>query len=249
MLKWLFSKKQSVSDKQPRHEESTPGNSSAFFQAINEKRNEDPLIGAKIGAKEIFQRLAQGMKDEKGVHAESLLCALGAVAGYSCQAGIRSEFIEGKGLNEQQVFVIIGCAGGSQYFFGDMINKPLAENRYSVWSLAAGAAQHMGLNELIDLEDIFKHVSQTVGSSSFGVPRIPDDHKPGDLPQNYLKHLWPVLLPIAKTFCPPAEWPLLFGLAVQEGMHWSKDVIDPALALSIVMESAVPMAKVDFNSL
>ena len=48
MLKWLFSKKQSVSDKQPRHEESTPGNSSAFFQDINEKRNEDPLIGAKI---------------------------------------------------------------------------------------------------------------------------------------------------------------------------------------------------------
>ena len=98
MLKWLFSKKQSVSDTRPHHEESVPGNSSAFFQAINEKRREDPLIGAKIGAKEIFHRIAQGMKDERGVHAESLLCALGALAVISGRVSGQIHLVAIRGL-------------------------------------------------------------------------------------------------------------------------------------------------------
>lgn len=32
-----------------------------------------------------------GLKNEKGVHIESLLCALGALAGYSCQAAVRAQ--------------------------------------------------------------------------------------------------------------------------------------------------------------
>jgi hypothetical protein len=72
--------------------------SEAFFCQLNEKRKDDPLIGAKVGAKDILDRLLNSMKDPKGVHIETLLCALGAMAGYSCQAGLRKEFIETKGL-------------------------------------------------------------------------------------------------------------------------------------------------------
>lgn len=242
---WPFSKKRDVSDNRQKNEELA---TAVFLQTIAGKC-EDPLIGAKLGAKEIFQRLTQGMKDEKGVHIESLLCALGALAGFACQASVRGEYILEKGFDEKKVFTILGCANGRQYFFGDMVNKLLAESQYSIWSLAAGAVQHLGVNKLIDIGEIFKHTAQTVGGDSFGIPRIPQDHKPGDLPQNYLKHLWPVLFPVVKQFCPASEWPLLFGLAIQEGIYLGKDVLDPLLALSIVMESAIPMSKVDFNSL
>ncbi|MCK9609455.1 MAG: hypothetical protein M0R33_23755 [Methylomonas sp.] len=63
----------------------------ALVRAIREQSKEDPLVGAKLGGKEIFQRLVDGMKNEKGVHIESVLCALGALAGYSCQANLRAQ--------------------------------------------------------------------------------------------------------------------------------------------------------------
>jgi hypothetical protein len=251
-MRWPFSKNRNVSN-QPHPQpggEQTERVASVLAQTVAEKRQEDPLIGAKVGAQEVLQRVMQGMKDEKGVHIESLLSALGALAGYACQSGLREEFIHGKGLSENQLFVLVGGADGRQYFFGDNVNKPLAETQYSVWSLAAGAVHHLGVDPTtVNLGDIFQHVSETVGGDRFGIPRIPDGHKPSDLPGNYVKHLWPVLLPVAKQFCPPMEWPVLFGLAAQDAILRGKDAIDPSLALSIVMESAIPMSKVDFNTL
>lgn len=250
-MRWPFAKNRNVAkQEQPSREQKSADDASAQAQTSTEAHREDPFIGAKQGAQMVFQTVIQGMKDAKGVHIESLLCALGALAGYVCQAGVRGEFVEEKGLSEDQVFSIVVCTNGSQYFFGDMVNKPLAENPYSLWSLAAGAVQHLGVNPTsVDLGDIFKHTAQTVGSEDFGVPRIPADHKPGDLPCNYVKYLWPALLPIAKQFCPASAWPMLYGLAAQKAILLGKDVIDPLLALSIVMESAIPMSKVDLKSL
>lgn len=220
----------------------------AFFRQMNEMRKEDPLIGAKMGSKEIFARLINALKDSRGVHIETLLCILGSLAGYSCQAALRRELIETKGFSEDQVFVIIDCKDGSKYYFGDRINQPLLSDQYSVWSLAAGAVQHLGITKTIDVQEIFKYVSETVGSSTYGIPRIPEGHKPGDLPINFVRSLWPKLLPVVEKFCSePNEWPIMYGLALQEVITFGKDVIDPLLALTIAMECAIPMAKVDIK--
>lgn len=246
-MRWPFSKKRNSNDNQQRNEESASW--VAFFRAIAERRREDPLIGAKLGAKEIVQRIMEVMKDEKGIHIQSLLCALGALAGYSCQASVREILVEKKGLSENQVFIIMEDVDGRKYFMGDTLNKPLAESQYSVWALAAGTAQNLGAKQLIDIGEVFEHVAGSLGNDRFGIPRIADDRKPGDIPCNYIKYLWPTLLPVVQKFCPAEEWPILFGIAIQEVMKMGKEIIDPLLALSIAMESAVPMSKVDFNSL
>jgi len=245
-----FSKKLGNSNGQQHSDESIL-KERIFFEALERKRQEDPLIGAKIGSKEVFNRLIELMKkiDTKGIHAETLLGILGTLGGYSCQASIREEFVTEKGISERKVFLIVECADGSQYYFGDMVNKPLVESQYSVWSLAAGVVQHLGAKNFIDIKEVFMYVTQTVGSNQFGIPRLPEGHNLGDVPKNFLKHLWPVYLPVAKQFCPASEWPILFGMAVQEGITFCKDIIDPLLALSIVMECAVPMSKIDFKSL
>lgn len=217
----------------------------ALMRAIEEQRKTDPLIGAKLGSKEVNQRLINAMKNEKGVHVESLLCALGALAGYACQANLRAQALE-KGMPETAAFTVIDTADEKKYFFGDPLNQVLSESQYSVWGLAVGAAQHNGCSSLPDIAEIFGHVSKTVGGVEFGIPRIPDGHQPGDTPINYLKVLWPSLLPTIKQFCQkPSEWPILLGLAIQEIMDMGKGVIAPDLALKIVMESAIPMSKVD----
>ncbi|HTJ96589.1 MAG TPA: hypothetical protein VL381_03905 [Rhodocyclaceae bacterium] len=217
----------------------------ALLRAIREQSKTDPLVGAKIGAKEILQRLHTGMKTEKGIHIESLLCALGALAGYACQANLRAQALA-KSMPENAAFQVVETTDGKQYFFGDQLNNALVNDQYSVWSLAGGAAQHAGIKELPDINEMFKHTSSVIGSAQFGIPRTPENHKAADTPLNYLKHMWPALFPTVKQFCPqPIEWPILYGLAIQETITQGKNIIDPALSLTMVMESAIPMSKVD----
>jgi hypothetical protein len=54
---------------------------------------------------------------------------------------------------------------------------------------------------------------------------------------------------VVKQFCQsPSEWSILFGLAIQDIIEMGKEAIAPDIALSIVMESAIPMSKIDLDS-
>jgi hypothetical protein len=134
---------------------------------------------------------------------------------------------------------------GKSLFFGDQLNAPLLESQYSIWSLCAAIAQHLGAG-LPDLHEIVRHVSQVAGTPEFGRPRIPTGNQPSDLPINYVRHLWLPLLPILKKFCSsPQEWHIAFGLAAQEAIGLGKSAINPGMAVAIIMESAIPLSKVD----
>ena len=208
----------------------------------------DPLAGAKLGAQVVFERLVRAMKNDQGVHAESLLCALGALAGYACQASLRADALA-KGLPEQAYLTEVGTRDGKKFFFGDALNKPLAESKLSVWNIAASAARQAGCATPPDLAEIFKHSSQVVGSPQFGVPRLPAGHPTGDLPINYVRMFWPALSPEVGKTCPtPDLWPVAYALAVVHAITVAGPTLDPCVALAIVMESAVPMSKIDLGA-
>jgi hypothetical protein len=222
----------------------------ALKETIRKKRKSDPLIGPKLGGRALAQSLISGLKDQRGVHIETLLCAVGSLAGYSVQASVRELLVKQGGEPEEKVFVIANGSDGKKYFFGDALNKPLAEDQYSVWNLAAGVATHLGCQQPVKVEEIFKHVAATVGGPEFGIPRIPEGRRPGDPPSSWVKHAWPKALATVQDYCEsPSEWPASFGIAIQEVMTQAKGVIDPCLALSIVMECAIPMSKVDATTL
>lgn len=219
-----------------------------MLRGIEENKKFAPLIGAKIAGKEINQRLISCLKTEKGVHIESLLCALGSLAGYSCQSSLRALAIE-KGQHENSVFNIVKTTDGKQYFFGDALNQVLAESHSSVWTFSAAGAQDAGCKELPDVFDIFKYVSHVVGTKDFGILRLPEEHQPHHSPIEYLKFFWPNLLSVLKQFCQhPSEWPIAFSIEIQNIIFRGKEVIDPCIALKIVMESAIQMSKVDLTT-
>ena len=216
----------------------------ALLRQIDAHRAGDPLIGAKVGAREVFGRVIQALQGERGVHIESLLCALGALAGYACQAGVQAQ-LDDPELPDPEPFTVVEATDGTRYRFGNALNAALVESEYSVWSLAAGAAQDAGASTFPELEDLFRHVSTSIGTPAFGVPRLPEDHRPAALPIDYLNALWQPLLPTLQLFCPdPRQWHLVYALAVQEAIALGKQALDPALALRIVMECALPMSKV-----
>lgn len=232
----------------PRAQSESNPAEQALLRLIAERGKSDPLIGAKLGSKEVTQRLLSAMTGERGVHIESLLTALGALAGYACQAGVRAQ-ATARGMSETALLVEATTADGKKYYFGDHLNSLLAESQYSVWSLAAGAALQAGCSTLLNVEELFKHASETVGLASFGVPRAPAEHVAHELPVSYVRSLWPAMLPTIQKFCPdPEQWPVLLGLCAQEAIAAGRAVIDPCIALRLVMESAVPMSKIDLGA-
>lgn len=216
--------------------------------AIDERRKTEPLIGAVLGGKEVAHNLWEAMlktsKDARGVHAESYLCMLGSLAGYACQAGIRARN-RLDGQREDLGLVVATTKDGGRFFFGDRLNAPLAESQHSVWGLAAGEAQSLGVTAMPDLKEIFEHVSHSLGTAQFGVPRLPPGSELGEPPVNTLV-IWPNLLPTLEFYCAkPEEWPILMGIAVQHGLRTTKEVLKPELGLKLVMECAIPMSKVE----
>ncbi len=218
----------------------------AIKRIIEERKKTDPFAAPAFGAKAVNDRLMKLMKNDKGIHLDSYLGVLGSLAGFSCQMVIREEQIKIGRKTEESVFIIATPTDGKRYFFGDALNGPLVENQHSVWSLTAGAAQRLGLREVPDVGEIFRHTAATVGTEAFGIPRLPEGHSLTDPPINYVIHLWPFFLPMIKEYCDyPCEWPILFGIAIQETIVSTKGVLDPKLAMKLVMECAIPMSKVD----
>ena len=210
--------------------------------------NADPLIGATLGSKEVNRRLMDAMTDERGIHIDSLLCALGSLAGYSCQAALRAQALAA-GSPEDGLLVRVRTRDGRSFYFGDHLNRSLAESPDSVWSIAGSGARQVGCGALPDLAEIFQHASATVGTPAFGLPRVPAANRAQDTPLNYVRALWPAFLPLVKHFSPnPAHWHVLYALSIQEVIALGKSRLDPCTALRLAMEAAVPMSKIDLGA-
>ncbi|MFL9865086.1 hypothetical protein PQR67_12990 [Paraburkholderia fungorum] len=227
-------------DAQP-HEREHPA-MTAMLRTIAAMQADDPLIGAKVAGQEVFHRLMEMLKTERGVNVESLFTGLGALAGFSCQMGIRAAYDQ---RNEPLPFHFMKNGQGRVFYFGDELNAPLAESSYSIWSLGVGQVQHLG-GELPELDEIFVHVTKTCASGGFGVPRYPGE-RAGNLPVEFVQTFWPILQPNVGKYCGNRfdDWHIAYGLAIQRAMEMAKEAITPGNALKIVMESAIPMSKLD----
>jgi hypothetical protein len=218
-----------------------PG-AAALRRVIEEREASDPLLGPKIAGKVLLERLLALMKDERGVHVESLATALGALAGRSCQMaalqGLNSGEPEYRGLS----LVSVEGANGDEYFFGDAINRPLAESPYSLWGLVAGAAHQQGA-QLPDLNELFANSANSVGGENFGVPRFAPGTRAADTPRNYLA-LWNPLFPVMQESAPrPQQWPIAYGIAVQNLFAMTNGQFDLGVLTRVVMDSAIAMSK------
>lgn len=184
---------------------------------------------------------------------ESQLSALGASAGFGTQMAIREGFIKTGKVPENKAFVVVQTSDNSKYFFGDFLNHGLfegADKQITVWSLVGGAAQKAGATTLPDIVEIVKYNADTIGTSAFGVPRLPVNHQPQELPRQVLQKTWADVRSILESKdIDPTLWGWVSALAAQKVIIQNKDKIEPAFAAKIVMESALPMSKMDPQAL
>jgi hypothetical protein len=202
---------------------------------------------ARAASRELLGLVMSSLKDERGIHLESLYCALGAVAGHACQASVSAVAVAA-GKPSDGLFDVATTSDGGRYYFGDALNRPLAEDRVSLWSLVAGAAAHDGAKQLPDLTDIFRHNAAVLGSEHFGVPRLPPEHPVHSRPIDYARRLWPSARPILAQAGEPRMWPVAVGLAIQELMAKAGGQVPPGMVARIVMESAIPVSKIPIDA-
>lgn len=219
----------------------------AMHEAIQKAEKSDPLIRARLGAKEVTGILYDIMsaRDSKGVHVPTLLGILGSVAGYSCMNYALLALKSGVGASDPHAIVHLKGSDGRDYLLGNLINSVLLENKYSVWSLVGGMVQELDSSRLPDVLEIVGHVCATIGGEEFGVPRLPEGQELPALPLTFVRDMAKVMMDQAQKYTTDAAlFPILFGLAAQSVIVDAKDVLPAGYSAQIIMECAVPMSKI-----
>ncbi len=207
---------------------------------------ERELIGRSIAA----MLMAQQIKRTGQVHPETLLTELGALAGFAVQMSIRKSIIERQKLDPGAILVEVATKNDEIYYFSDLLNWMLFENMeqspYSVWAYVSAPVPPDYRLLLPDIPDIVSHAARSIGTSRFGVPRLPTEHMPRKLPRAALEEHWrSIRAEFDASGRDPSEWPYDIAAAAQWQMLTGRDAIDLPLAARIVMEAAIPMSKVD----
>jgi hypothetical protein len=237
------------------------------FEAPDYPWEPDGTILANLAIGSLRDSLLKWLTTERGIHAETLMVAIGALAGFAAQnAAFRS--IGPPGTPMPKDAIVVAEAGGQRYYFGDRINGYLVhqtgESAHPLWGYVAAAALEAGLAQadLPDVNEMFAHVAKTVGTPAFGIPRVPEGIEPHLTPRQALEDFWPgaqvllsnaddVLLggikslPLHGTSVAEDHWPLVVALVARQYILMAKDTLAPRTALSLVMESAIAMSKVD----
>lgn len=204
-------------------------------QALERSRH-DPLQHAKAGSRELARIVREQLAARGDARPESLLCALGALAGFACQVSARTNAYA-HGMPERDLL-------------SEDLHLLLFGMEYSVCGLVAGAARHGGCDCYPEPAEIWAHVGKSIGSEAFGVPRLPSQHAARELPADYLRMFWPQLKPVVARFCSnPAHWPVMCALAVQHAIDHTQGKLESCMAMRVALESALPMARLhaDFS--
>jgi hypothetical protein len=197
-------------------------------------------------SKDIVDWLMVELRDGRGVHCETMLTVLGALAGFAAQQSVWSATMAA-GIMPQQAFTVMRTKSGESFYFNESVNQLLVSTREgtaSVWQLVGEIAQRAGAQQLPDLMAMFKHTSSVIGTDQFGIPRLPQQHMPRYLPREALNRFWPKARALMEH-TKPELWPMWLGMAAARTIMVMKDACAPELACTIVMEAAVPMSKVD----
>ena len=262
--------------KTPARTVNLPSMSAGHVETVTMPWGAKGTKAASVAMHYVESTLMNGVQDTHGIQVETLMTAVGAVAGFSAQNAVWESVVKPGKLPlfdaasfQGGAFTIAETKDGEKYYFGDTQNSYLIpqitkygpEGRFTLYSFVAAAVQEAGGRPLEEAtyREIFKNAAATFGTPAFGVPRVPEKHLPRLTAREALNKLWPATkealqfrdphlvgdTPDEFTPLPPEYWPFMLGIVAQRLVEKVKGVIDPALAMRLIFEAAVPMSKVD----
>ena len=79
-----------------------------------------------------------------GLHVETFLCVMGALAGFAAQMGMREEFIGKQKKSEQDIFKIFKTANNFLYYGGPNLGALLTDTPHSIFKLSGTLYNKLG---------------------------------------------------------------------------------------------------------
>ena len=200
------------------------------------------------------------------IHAETLLAASGAIAGYAAQQALFAKLTDAGQTPVSGGLHVVQSNDGHRYYFGDPLNWMLVPQSNSVedalerlWPYAAGGAVAAGLDptSVPPFEPMFAHVAATIGGEKEGTTSIEKYHFQHSA-KDLLKAAWPLALKCfesklsGKVIQPPMvvsqRWrPTIAAITANKMIRDVAVVVRPADALTIVMEIAIYASKLDID--
>lgn len=180
-------------------------------------------------------------------HLPSIMVAIGACAGFSAQLAVWKTLVQPAGRDPGDFLCHARTKAGETFIMGEAINQFLwatLPDRLSFLSTAAGSLS--SADGLPDFAELARYVIQTMGNETFGVPRYPRPGEYAELPRVALRKVFPnVIRQFEHDGHPVAHWPALLGLIAWRIMSARQSELKSAHAIAMLMESAVPMSRID----
>jgi hypothetical protein len=219
-------------------------------------------VGANFAVADLINNLPRRFTIDGRIHAETLLAASGAIAGYAAQRALFAQLAAEGVAVESSGLIIVNTQDGRRRLMGDRLNAMLLPQSNSVseaseklWSLAQGAAVSAGLDpaQMPDVGPMFAHVAGTIGSGKEGTTSVTD--RKFQLPTlELMKIAWPLALSCfngelsGKVLKPPVivsqRWrPAITAITANKMIRDVAGVLPPLVALTIVMETAIYASK------
>jgi hypothetical protein len=192
----------------------------------------------------LYQKMASG---SEAVGIENFLGLLSSAGGVACIATALCEYETVKMGPHDPNLLLSQEIDGLAYFVGDLPTRYLYEHQHSLLNIALPWAMKHGAELTHDfLHEPVRHVTQSVGTRDFGIPRLPAEYTPDMLPIDLALAAWPQAEHSFESVGLAIDWrPAAMGFAIGKAIDKAAHSLDPMILAKIVVECAVPMAAVD----
>jgi len=217
----------------------------------------DQTVAARLAIASLQKFFIRSLSRNDRLHPETLFSTVGALTGFAAQLAVRQASLAA-GRAETDGLLTVESASGERFYFGDRLNAMLVPHRredLTVWSVIGGEAMRLGARELPNGIDIFERVTKSIGAADFGVPAMPEGHKPWLMPRRAVEIFWPSVRtaftrePVVPVpgfkLVEPRHWPLALAAVGAGYLALGKDTLAPTQAVALFMEAAVAMSKID----
>lgn len=195
----------------------------------------------KFGGKELYNFLLRPTAEPGSpkLPIQIMLYTMGLMAGCACQEAARKQ--------KPSQIMTIQLNDGKIFYTGPLILQKIFEEKYSPWAFIGGGMDQIGRRKAFESFDVVGavgHSVDTMGTSEFGEIRAPKSQRPDIVPDETIRELWEKCREHLEQIVPSRlEWPGCYGEAIQLAILYSKNIIEPEIALSILAESMLTSSK------
>jgi hypothetical protein len=194
-----------------------------------------------------------GCQDERGIHVESVLSALAALAGYSAQIAAVRMIREGDPAAKQfPQLNEVKTKDGRAFLVCELANQFVAAaggpDKLTVLTLVANMGMRAGGKQLPDMLAIMKRNAAYLGSPNYPPLSVSPSHYPKENALVALRQWWPVVVKVFSVEetrdIHPLFWMLALANETGKLIEEGKGILHPDVAMVLAMETAMAMSKV-----